>query len=418
MEERSSLGHIFLVFLKLGCTSFGGPVAHIGFFRNEFVVKRQWLDDKVFSDYLSLCQFIPGPASSQLGMAVGYHHSRYLGAVVAWFGFTLPSAALLTGFALLLLSSPEWLSSGTIQGLKLVALAVVLQAFLGMRSTLAPDNVRITIMVLSTAVFLFWQSVVAAPVVLLCIGLGFALFGRSLAPEPKSGAKTRSNESATANLKNTKAIGRAQSYIPLVVFALFLLLLLIPFSLNFTGLIGETAASTIALEQVSAFYRAGALVFGGGHVVLPLLEAEIVETGWVSKDIFLAGYGLAQAVPGPLFTFSAFLGASSSTGLNGLTGALAATIAIFLPSFLLLFSVLPYWERIRASQKMQSALWAVNAAVLGFLLATIYDPVVMTSVSEVKHVVFAAFAYLTLATWKAPVVMVVFSGALGGCFLL
>ena len=418
MKERSSLGHIFLVFFKLGCTSFGGPVAHIGFFRNEFVVKRQWLDDKIFSDYLSLCQFIPGPASSQLGMAVGYHRSRYLGAVVAWLGFTLPSAALLTGFALLLLSGPEWLTSGTIEGLKLVALAVVLQAFLGMRSSLAPDNVRITIMVLAAAVFLFWQSVVAAPVVLLCIGLGFAFFGRTLASAPERSAKVRSNESTTAKLKNTKAIGRAQSYTPLAVFSLFLLLLLTSFLMNVTGLIGEPAALPIELEQVSAFYRAGALVFGGGHVVLPLLEAEIVETGWVSKDIFLAGYGLAQAVPGPLFTFSAFLGASSSTGLNGLTGALAATVAIFLPSFLLLFSVLPFWERIRESQKIRAALWAVNAAVLGLLLATIYDPVVITSVSEVKHAVFAVFAYLALAAWKAPVVLVVFIGALGGYFLL
>ena len=412
---QSALGQIFIVFLKLGCTSFGGPVAHIGFFRDEFVVKRRWIDDKLLTDYLSLCQFIPGPASSQLGMAIGYHRHNFLGALVAWLGFTLPSAILLTAFALLLITQPTWLSQGLIQGLKLVALAVVLHAFLGMRSSLAPDRIRISIMILAAALFLSWQSVFAAPIVLFLVGVYFATFGRNMVMIEHADTHTSSSIAKINARVNKRAVS---AYASPLIFLLFLVFLLAPLSISLNQPNASTDTISLILEQLAAYYRSGALVFGGGRVVLPLLETEVVETSWVTKDTFLAGYGVAQAVPGPLFTFATFLGASHNSGLNGILGALAATVAIFLPSFLLLFSVMPIWERVRQSARIRSALWGVNAAVLGLLLATLYDPVFVSSVNNSSHLIFTAFAYLALATWRLPVVSVVFGGAFAGYFLL
>lgn len=411
--NRSAYGHepeafgfakIFGIFLLLGCTSFGGPVAHIGFFREAFVAQRKWLDDATFSTYLALCQFIPGPASSQLGMAVGYHHAGYSGALAAWLGFTLPSALLLAGFALVLVSHPDWLAKGVTQGLKLVALAVVVQAFLAMRTTLAPDRSRIVIMLTCAGIFLVWRSNYAPIAVLCFVGVMCAL--------ARSFGVFRLKVSTLDGARQSAHSGSFGKRISIVMLSLFLTILL------FDVLLSDLLPHTDLLDQFLAYYRSGALVFGGGHVVLPLLESEIVGAGWVDKEIFLTGYGAAQAVPGPLFTFASFLGASHESGVGGAEGAILATIAIFLPSFLLLFGVLPFWASVQKHIWLQGALWGVNAAVLGLLLATIYDPIITNTLTHLAEAVLAILAFVALYFWRLPLVLVVFSGALaGGLFL-
>jgi len=394
-EARIRLANLFRVFLTLGFTSFGGPVAHIGFFREAFVVQRKWIDDRRFSDLLSLCQFIPGPASSQLGMAIGYHHAGYSGAMLGWLGFTLPSAIFLGIFAAIVAGQPTWVSGGFIQGLKLVAVAVVIQAFIGMRASLAPDKVRISIMTLSMCVFLFWQSVYAPLVVLTIVGVTCCSF-----------------KAAADSGQSSKPVIPPFFKLPALFICTFVLLLMVSLLVKAT-----VGGHMPVVDQFGAYFLSGALVFGGGHVVLPLLETSVVQSGWVDKDIFLAGYGAAQAVPGPLFTFSSFLGASHEVGATGLSGWLIATCAIFLPSFLLLFGVLPYWELLRERQGVKSALWGVNAAVLGLLLATIYDPIITSSINTPKDIVLAVVAFVALYVWKIPVVAVVLAGATAGILL-
>ena len=381
-------------FLVLGCTSFGGPVAHIGYFRTTFVARKNWLSDETFASYLSLCQFIPGPASSQLGMAIGYHRHGYAGALAAWLGFTLPSALLLFSFAMLLAYDSVLLNSGVTQGLKVVALAVIVQAFLAMRVSLAPDIPRLLIVVLAVALFLVWRSPLAPICVLGLVGVFCAVVRREL---PKQDA----SESCSSSSQREAS---ALALVWLVLFFGIFLLALLPL-----GMLGE---------QFLAYYRSGAMVFGGGHVVLPLLEGEIVDAGWVDRNTFLTGYGAAQAVPGPLFTFSAFLGASHESGAVGVAGALLAVAAIFLPSFLLLFGVLPFWSTLQHRSRVRSALWGINAAVLGLLLATIINPVIQESIHDWASLFLAILAFVALYVFKAPVALVVLGGALSGGLLL
>jgi len=396
-----SFYQVFLVFLRLGCTSFGGPVAHIGFFRTAFVDRKKWLSDSQFAELLSLCQFIPGPASSQLGMAIGYQRCGYHGALAAWLGFTLPSAAVLTALAVLLQLQYADFNGGALAGLKLVALSVVVHAFLGMRSSLAPDWPRILVMLACTVLFILWQSYLA-PIVVLCV-VGVLSAGVKSA---RLGDRLRDTRSA--NLDEGTVIRPSVSLsklgIPVACLCVFLVLLLIPLGMPSFG---------VWFDQMLAYYRSGALVFGGGHVVLPLLETEVVATQWVDKTQFLAGYGAAQAVPGPLFTFASFLGASHSEGATGVLGAVVATVCIFLPSFLLLFGVLPFWSRLKQLGPVNNALYGISAGVLGLLLATIYDPILKYSVTSLVESFVAIAAFLVLRYTKVPIVLVV---ALGGAF--
>ena len=396
----------FWSFLLLGCTSFGGPVAHIGFFRTAFVHKKRWLDDDAFASLLSLCQFIPGPASSQLGMAIGYHRFGYLGAFSAWLGFTLPSALLLYLFATLLVIDPEWLTAGVIQGLKIVAFAVIVQAFLSMRTSLAPDVSRMAILLICTVLFLAWRTPLAPIVVLSVVGLACAF----VRPVDRNSAVSSSSDKAPSCSRVeglAEQSARGSLVFPAVLLALFFGTFLVAF-----------LPVGVYWEQFLAYYRSGAMVFGGGHVVLPLLQGEIVDAGWVDRNTFLAGYGAAQAVPGPLFTFSAFLGASHEVGAAGAVGALLAVFAIFLPSFLLLFGVLPFWGLLQTKPAVRSALWGVNAAVLGLLLATIIDPVFQDSIHDLTSLLCVVLAFGALQFLKAPVLLVVFLGAVVGGFLL
>ena len=387
---------VFRAFLLLGCTSFGGPVAHIGFFREAFVAQKRWLDDARFSSYLALCQFIPGPASSQLGMAVGYHRSGLKGAFAAWLGFTFPSALILAILALLIHFDSYLITDGVLHGLKLVALAVVVNAFLGMQKNLAPDAIRLSIMLVSAYVFFLWQSFAAPLVVLVAVGGVCSLLkldgATSTVIVPSSGPPMHRLKTSSHSFALTMLA---------LFFGCFCIQLVIDHQI---------------VDQFAAYYRAGSLVFGGGHVVLPLLETEIVNAGWVNKDTFLAGYGAAQAVPGPLFTFATFLGASHEVGLGGLVGAVLATVGIFLPSFLLLFGVLPFWQKLQGQSRVKSALWGVNAVVLGLLLATIYDPILTQSISNSLDVVFAVFAFVALYFTRVSVVAIVLCGAIVGGF--
>ncbi|CRQ90069.1 putative chromate transport protein [Pseudomonas aeruginosa] len=329
---------VFLAFLKLGCSAFGGPIAHLGYFRDEFVRRRGWLSESSYADLVALCQFLPGPASSQVGMALGLARAGYPGALAAWLGFTLPSALLLVLFALGLGRWGALLPEGVLHGLKIAAVAVVAQAVWGMGRSLCPDRPRLTLMALSCASVLAWPT--AWTQVAVIAGAGLA--GRAL-------LKT---EAVEGHERLPIAIGYRGALLFLTLFAVLLVCL--------------PLAARLWPEQwlrlLDAFYRAGSLVFGGGHVVLPLLQAEVVPKGWVDGDTFLAGYAAAQAVPGPLFTFAAFLGAASGPAPNGWSGALLCLLAIFLPSFLLVAGALPFWERLRHERRVRATLAGVNAA--------------------------------------------------------
>ncbi|WP_323015484.1 chromate efflux transporter [Devosia sp.] len=371
-------GTVFRAFLKLGLTAFGGPVAHLGYFRTEFVQRRGWLSEADYADLVALCQFLPGPASSQVGFAIGLWRAGWTGALAAWAGFTLPSALLLLAFALLrpVLDGP--LADGVVHGLKLVAVAVVAQAVWGMAPSLAPDRQRAGIAVLAAAACLLLAG---AGGQMLAIagggGLGLALCRTGNAP---GAMQMRFNVSRTTGL-----------------------LCLGGFALLLAGLPMLAAlANNQALSLFDGFYRAGALVFGGGHVVLPLLDAETVARGWVDEAGFLAGYGAAQAVPGPLFTFAAYLGAIGQTPPNGAVGAAIALAAIFLPGMLLLVGVLPFWNGLRRRLWGQAALRGVNAAVVGILGAALYDPVFTSAVRGPLDLVLAVAGFVALVNWKLP----------------
>ena len=381
---------ILLVATRLGLTSFGGPVAHIGYFRDEYVVRRKWLDEGTFAELIALCQFLPGPASSQLGMAVGIKRGGLLGGFAAWLGFTLPSALALILFAYGVQELGGEASEDWLHGLKIVAVAVVAFALWGMGRTLAPDRTRITIAVVAAAVILLWGGIAAQ---LLVIGGGAMLGLIILRPlEQRADAVTGVSGGTRAALA--------------LLIAFVALLALLP--------VASRVTESLPLDVFDSFYRSGALVFGGGHVVLPLIEAEVVPPGWVTSDEFLAGYGAAQAVPGPLFTFAAFLGAS----VEGLTprwgGGLLALAAIFAPSFLLVPGVLPFWERVRGVARVRQALMGVNAAVVGLLLAALYDPLWTSAIGRPADFAVAAGAFALLAFWKAPPWLVVVLTAIAG----
>jgi chromate transporter len=377
---------------RLGLTSFGGPVAHLGYFREEYVVRRKWLDEAAYVDLVALCQFLPGPASSQVGIAIGITRAGLLGGLAAWLGFTLPSAAALVAFAYGL-AALQVTDAGWLHGLKVAAVAVVALAVWGMARTLAPDRARATIALLAAVAALVWPGG-AAQVVLIAAA---ALIGLRFLPGAASGA--------TAPL--VVPVGRRLGFAMLVLF--FALLLALPIARQFVG--GQ------ALSVFDSFYRAGSLVFGGGHVVLPLLQAEVVPPGWVTDEQFVAGYGAAQAVPGPLFTFAAYLGAVMGPRPNGLAGAALALIAVFLPSFLLVVGALPFWAALRAQSGFAAALSGINAAVVGLLLAALYHPVWTSAIRTPFDVALAFAAFGLLAFWKAPAWLVVLFAAAGGALL-
>ncbi len=393
--KRSSVWSIFLIFLRLGLTSFGGPVAHLGYFREEFVARRQWLSERDYADLVALCQFLPGPASSQVGMALGLGRGGYAGALAAWLGFTLPSAVLLILFALGITHYGDVLPAGALHGLKVVAVAVVAQAVWGMARHLCSDVPRVSIMVAAACAVLLFSSTWTQVGVIICAGIiGFWLFNIA--------AFNSASDSAVQSVpaQHHRRIGAFW----LSIFAV--LIIALPLIVQ--------AFPSHTLAVIDAFYRAGALVFGGGHVVLPLLQAEVVPPGWVNGDTFLAGYGAAQAVPGPLFTFAAFLGASMQGFSSGWLGGFIAVVAIFLPSFLLIAGALPYWDTWRRNYRVQAALTGVNAGVVGLLLAALYDPVWTSAIYSVQDFALALVALVALMFWKFPPWLVVIACGVGG----
>jgi chromate transporter len=391
--EKSSAWSVFLIFLRLGLTSFGGPVAHLGYFHNEFVLRRHWLSERSYADLVALCQFLPGPASSQVGIALGMSRAGYRGALAAWVGFTLPSATALILFALGIARYGTALSPGALHGLKVVAVAVVAQAVWGMARNLCTDVPRITLMAIAACVALLAPSAWAQVAVIFAAGLaGLLLF--------KPAERVEHDALPITLSRRTGAI----------CLSLFLVLLMgLP-------LLAELNPDH-RVAMVDAFYRAGALVFGGGHVVLPLLQAEVVPTGWVSNEAFLAGYGATQAMPGPLFTFAAFLGASMNVAPSGWAGGVICLLAIFAPSFLLIIGALPFWERLRRNLRAQAALAGVNAAVVGLLLAALYQPVWTSAIIEPQDFCLALVALIALMFAKLPAWLVVVGTGIAGWVL-
>ena len=374
-NNAGSALEVLRVFLKLGLTSFGGPVAHLGYFRREFVVRRAWLDERAYADLVALSQFLPGPASSQTGFAVGLIRAGYLGGLAAWAGFTLPSAAAMTVFAYGEGALHGPIGDGLMHGLKLVAVAIVAQAVMGMAETLCPDRPRATIAVLALILTALapaaWTEIA---VILLGALAGFFVCGQD-----------EGIAAAGAEAPVSRGMG--------MVFAgLYLVLLALSF----------VPARAGAAALAGAFYRSGALVFGGGHVVLPLLHAAVVDPGWVSDSIFLAGYGAAQAVPGPLFSFAAYLGAAMTSAPNGIAGAAIALVALFLPGLLLVYGVAPFRDALRARPSAQAAMRGANAAVVGILGAAFYQPVWTSAVRSEIDFALAAGGFLLLTVWKLP----------------
>lgn len=395
MNIKNSNGplSIFLIFLRLGLTAFGGPVAHLGYFREEFVHRRRWLSDAGYANLVALCQFLPGPASSQVGLAIGLQQAGYRGALAAWSGFTLPSALLLILFAIGLGKFGNALPAGLLQGLKIVAVAVVAQAVWGMAKSLCPDGLRRTLALAASVALLAWPSAWSQIAIILLAGL----IGLS-----------RSCSMTGAPAENLSA-GMAQRTGALWLAFFFALLVALP--------ILARLFPVHELALVDAFYRAGALVFGGAHVVLPLLQTEIVGYGWVDREIFLAGYGAAQAVPGPLFTFAAFLGAAAIPSPNGWLGGLLCLLAIFLPAFLLLAGALPFWDRLRSNSRARAALAGINAAVVGILLAALYDPLWSSTIHTLPDLLLALVAFTALPLGKQAPWRIVAACALSGWLL-
>ncbi|MDO7906287.1 chromate efflux transporter [Paenibacillus sp. JX-17] len=373
---------------KLGLTSFGGPAAHLGYFHEEYINRRRWLDERSYADLVALCQFLPGPASSQVGIGIGMLRAGWLGGIAAWLGFTLPSVILLVLFALLM-KGMNLAAAGWIHGLKMVAVAIVAQAVLSMGQKLAPDRARMTLVVLAAAAALFWQTPYSQVLIIAAAGGAGLWLYRHTADERPAAYSIRISRWAGA-----------------CCLGIFLLLLVVLPLLR-----SSWASGSLALFD--SMYRSGSLVFGGGHVVLPLLEREVVPTGWVSENDFLAGYGVTQAIPGPLFTFAAYLGAV----FGGIQGTVVATIGIFLPAFLLVAGALPFWNSLRSSPRVQGALLGINAAVVGLLLAALYDPLWTTTVRGAGDFALAAGLFVLLVFWKLPPWLVVLAGAAGGLLL-
>ena len=368
---------VFLTALRLGFTSFGGPIAHLSYFHDEYVRKKKWISEHAYADLVALCQFLPGPASSQVGMAIGLSRSGVLGAVLAWIGFTLPSAIVLIVFGLGLASIDISLHQHWLHGLKVVAVSVVAQAVLGMAKKLCPDKERAAIAIAASFVVLSANSAVAQIIVLVFAGILGAFILKPSAALPHEPLH-----------KGRRSIG---AFFLIIFFALLVLLPIM-----------RPIYQSQELNLFDSFFRAGSLVFGGGHVVLPLLQAEVVPTGWVSNDLFMAGYGLANAIPGPLFAFSSYLGAVSSVSPNGWTGAIICLIAAFLPSFLLVVGVLPFWEKFRSFPKVRQSMLGINAAVVGILIAALYNPVWTSAIFSAKDFALALVGFLLLEFWKLP----------------
>lgn len=394
-SHPGTIWEVFTVFLRLGLTSFGGPVAHLGYFREAFVQRRNWLSERAYADVVALCQMLPGPASSQVGMALGLQRAGYGGLLAAWVGFTIPSAALLFGFAL----GAPWLSAtlgeGWITGLKAAAVAVVAHAVLGMARVLTPDAASATIAMGTVAVVLLFPSTLTQ----LLVMAAAAVIGLLWLNAPTDEAPT---QAPPARGNTAVALGS------LTLFGALLLVLPLVAALNPTPL----------WQLTDVFYRVGSLVFGGGHVVLPLLETELVSPGLIGEQMFLAGYGAAQAVPGPLFTFAAFLGAAIPAGVSPALSSLIALVAIFLPSALLVIGVLPFWDKLRRFTKVRRALAGVNAAVLGLLAAALYSPVFLHGVPNTGTFVLAAVCFVALTMWKVPAWAIAVGAALIGGFFL
>ncbi|MFC0189898.1 chromate transporter [Fictibacillus aquaticus] len=379
---------ILFVSTKLGLTSFGGPVAHLGYFHEEYVRKRKWLDEKSYADLVALCQFLPGPASSQVGIGIGVMRGGVLGGIISFLGFTLPSVIALILFAVTL-SAMDDVNLSWIHGLKIVAVAVVAHAILGMASNLTPDLKRKAIALFALVITLLWQTAFSQVTVILIAGfVGYILYRHN----------TKDGETAA-----DFPISRKFAAVCLTLF--FALLVLLP--------VLKEVTSSYWVAFFDSFYRSGSLVFGGGHVVLPLLQQEFVPTNWISEGEFLAGYGAAQAVPGPLFTFAAYLGAV----MNGWQGGLLATIAIFLPAFLLILGTLPFWNMLRRNPKINGALMGVNAAVVGILISAFYKPIWTSTIQKPIDFAFAAVLFSMLVYWKVSPWIVVATGALGGILL-
>ena len=391
-QARGGVREVFLAFLLLGLTSFGGPVAHLGYFRTEFVARRKWLTEQAYADLVALCQFLPGPASSQVGFALGLLRAGPWGAAMAWLAFTLPSAIILMLFAFgaAVLESP--IASGIIHGLKVVAVAIVAHAVWGMARNLCPDKARAGIALAAVLAVVLVSGPLGQVAAIVLGGVaGLALCRESAIV-------------AAASDSLHFPVSRRVGMLALGLFGGLLIML---------PLLAGTAAW---LDITDAFYRSGALVFGGGHVVLPLLEAEVVQSGWVTPDEFLAGYGAAQAVPGPLFTFAAYLGALLP-GINGVVGALLALVAIFIPGFLLLVGVLPFWNQFRQWGSAQALMRGANAAVVGILGAALYQPVWTSAIIGAEEFALALTGFLLLTVWKLPAWVVVAVVALGGILI-
>ncbi len=385
--QPTSAIQVFAAFLKLGLTSFGGPVAHIGYLRTEFVERRGWLDEAAYADIVALCQFLPGPASSQVAVSLGIMRTGLAGGLAAWCGFTLPSAAILIAFAYVVDRAGDLGHAGWLHGLKIVAVAVVAQAVLGMAKTLCPDRERATLAVAAAIVALMLPTALGQ---VGAIALGAVIGWRFLPAGPPR---------IVGRLGFT--LGRGVAFASLSAF--LILLFLLPFAV--------AASGSHALDLFARFYRSGSLVFGGGHVVLPLLREAVVPPGWIGDDRFLAGYGAAQAVPGPLFTFAAYLGTALDRPPNGWLGGLICLVAIYLPSFLLLVGVLPFWDTLRGRADVQSALRGVNAVVVGLLLAALYTPVCTGGITSPVDFAIGISAFLLLVFWRVPPWLVVVLGA-------
>src|SRR5210317_266019 len=391
--QKLTVMQVFLAFLKLGLTSFGGPVAHLGYFRNEFVERRCVMQDAAYADLVSLCQFLPGPASSQIGIGIGITQAGLRGGIAAWVGFTLPSAIALILFAYGIAALDESVvQTGWLHGLKVAAVAVVAQAILGMSRMLCPDWRRRSVAIFTALLTLILPGILGQ---MTAIGCGMIL-----------GLFFLNYEASNDHTPHLFTLSKKISVISLGLF--FALLLSLPILAQ---------KGSLALALVDSFYRSGALVFGGGHVVLPLLKAEVVNPGWINQDMFLAGYGAAQAVPGPLFTFSAYLGTAMNTAPSGWFGGFLCLLAIFLPSFLLVTGILPFWEDLRKNPRIKKALVGVNAAVVGLLLSAFYDPVWTSGILSASDFVLALLAFVMLVYWKTPPWIVVVATGVGGAII-
>jgi chromate transporter len=388
--RNGSVGEVLAAFLRLGLTSFGGPIAHLGYFHEAFVVRRRWLDDKTYADLVALSQFLPGPASTKVAIAIGLSRAGYVGAFAAWCGFALPSAIALVLFAYGVANAGDALGSGWLHGLKVAAVAVVANAVLSMMRSLAPDRERATLAVVAAAIVLAMPSAFGQVGAILLGGIVGLVAWRGAAPAD--------------HVSLPHPVTRPVAVAAIVIF--FGILIGLPLVV--------AAVPSHGLQLFEAFYRAGSLVFGGGHVVLPLLQASVVPPGWVTNDEFLAGYGAAQAVPGPLFTFSAYLGAVMGPPPNGWEGAILCLVAMFLPAFLLVIGPLPFWDELRRRPWAQAALRGVNAAVVGLLLAALYNPVWTSGITSAADFALGVAAFLLLFMWQTPPWLVVVFCALGG----